>query len=592
MLGFVSERLPNRSDVCILGSLLLVSLALNFIGLSWGLPNGNDTWATDALDPMTPLAVAYRLIAEGLNSGWFYFKYPPGHSLLLCGVYAPYLVWLWASGQIGTPTDVYPYGFTDPDRALLVLAMLGRYVSALMTTAAALIWYGACRELLTERAAWFAAWFFATMFPVIYYAHTTNVEAAMIFWMLLALYGAARVYTRANDRLGMIIFAGASAMALSTKEQAIGLLALVPVVLLAEYGRRRRLGAARALLPNGWLAGTATAGALFILLNGILINPLGFWHRIQFLTHTLPEHLLQQYAPYYFPISFGGPKDFAGELAQLRDAVNLIGASVGWPLMAVAALGVMIAGWRRSGQFFLIPAVAYYAITARAMLVLAPRYVLPIAIIVVTFAAIALDRCLGFAQHQKHRGFLSIGIGVLCVFSLMRGVDATRLLLQDTRYAAENWLKVNAADTASIEVYQPATYLPRFPIPEQVAHIAIEERSIARFLSRKPDFVVVSSAGAGNITKEYAADWQSSDRQIRGGVSAVPVGASGDVKSLEFEANRRFLDALQQECLGYHKAARFEARSWIPEPFIPTLAPKIEIYRRSSSVDSSDRCRF
>ena len=81
-------------------TLLAISGALYICQLSWGLPNANVSWAVDAMAPLTPLAVAESSFAEGWNSGWFYYKYPIGHALLLLMAYVPYLGALWISGEV------------------------------------------------------------------------------------------------------------------------------------------------------------------------------------------------------------------------------------------------------------------------------------------------------------------------------------------------------------------------------------------------------------------------------------------------------------------------------------------------------------
>jgi 4-amino-4-deoxy-L-arabinose transferase-like glycosyltransferase len=59
----------------------------------------------------------------------------------------------------------------------------------LLVTAGVVLWYAACRRLFSRRAAWFAGFFAATMCPVVFYAHTTNVDGPMVFWSMLAMYG-------------------------------------------------------------------------------------------------------------------------------------------------------------------------------------------------------------------------------------------------------------------------------------------------------------------------------------------------------------------------------------------------------------------
>jgi hypothetical protein len=577
------------------GSLLLTSLTLNFIGLSWGLPNGNDTWSTDALKPVTPLAATYRMFQSGWNSGWFYFKYPPGHSLILAAVYSPYLLWLWATGQIGTPKVDYPYGFADPEQSLFVLAMLGRGVSALMMTGATLLWYGTCREVLGPRGGWLAGWFFATLFPIVFYAHTTNVEAPLFFWTMLAFYGAARVYVRSEDRLGMVLLGAASAMALSTKEQALGILIWLPVMVLVRHIRRQHAEGKKIGLPAGTWSGLMVAGALFVVMNVIFFNPSGFWHRVQFLTHSLPDDLRRQYVPYYFPIIFEMPKHLDIELAHLHRTMEVVADSMGWPLLVVAILGCLVRGWRSAALFFIVPAVGYYFISGRSFLILTARYVLPLTVLATGMVALGIEWAGGLGERRKAaRAIIGFSLSALVIYAGIRGVDAARLLVHDPRYAAEDWLQSNVPESATIETYQQRTYLPRFPSGVRVTEVPFEERSIDRFLARRPDFVVISSAGMGNVTTKYPRDWQQNDEETDEKMTLVQT-ASPKARVLEHKANRLFLDALANGCLEYVVAGRFQDRPGVAEPVIAGLAPTIEIYRRSTldpiRVDRSDRCR-
>lgn len=578
-----------------IGSLLVTSLTLNFIGLSWGLPNGNDTWSTDALKPVTPLAASYRMFQSGWNSGWFYFKYPPGHSLLLAAVYSPYLLWLWATGQIGMPKVDYPYGFADPEQSLFVLAMLGRGIGALMMTGATMLWYATCREVLGPRGGWLAGWFFATLFPIVFYAHTTNVEAPLIFWTMLAFYGAARVYVRSEDRLGMVLLGAASAMALSTKEQALGILIWLPLIILVRHIRRQHIEGKSFHLPAGTWTGLMVAAGLFVFMNVIFFNPSGFWHRVQFLTHSLPDDLRKQYVPYYFPIIFEMPKNFDIELAQLHRATEIVAASMGWPLLLVAFLGCLVRGWHSMALFFIVPAVGYYFISGRSFFILTARYLLPLTVLATGLVAIGLEWAFGLTQRRKAaRAIAGCTIAALVIYAGMRGVDAARLLVHDPRYAAEGWLQSNVPEGATIEIYQQRTYLPRFPSGVRVSEVPFEERSITQFVARRPDFIVVSSAGMGNVTTKYPRDWQQNYEDADEKMTLVQT-ASPKARVLEHKANRLFLDALATGCLGYAVAHRFQDRPLVAEPVIPSLAPTIEIYRHSVPApvpaDQSDRCR-
>jgi len=181
-----SETVRSSRDPWLI-AVLAVSAALGVYQIDWGLPNGNASWAADALGPLTVLSIARRSFATW-NSGWFYFKYPLGYPFLLLGVYAPYLVWLRLIGQWQHPQSTYPYGFADPETALYTMALLGRGLSVLLTVGTVACTYGIARRLLGRPAGILAAWFTATAYPIVYYAHTTNLDAAYLFWLTLGLW--------------------------------------------------------------------------------------------------------------------------------------------------------------------------------------------------------------------------------------------------------------------------------------------------------------------------------------------------------------------------------------------------------------------
>jgi len=184
-----SSQQPQRRFDPWLAACLLLALSLDVFVLNWGLPNGNDSWAADALGPVTVLGIVRRSFAEW-NSGWYFFKYPPGYPFSLAAVFSPYLIYLRLSGQWDHPVAHEPYGFADPDRALFVLALLGRCLSVAFALGVVGLSYAIGRRLYGVLAARLAAFFVATAYPIVYYAHTTNLDIGYLFWLILALYAA------------------------------------------------------------------------------------------------------------------------------------------------------------------------------------------------------------------------------------------------------------------------------------------------------------------------------------------------------------------------------------------------------------------
>src|ERR1051325_9693299 len=176
----------------LLTAILIASFVLNAFPLRWGLPQGNATWAADAVVPLTPLSVAQKSFSH-FNSGWFYFKYPIGHPLLMLGAYAPVLAVMYAGGELRHPQGRFPYGFAHPERSLSLLALIGRLITVAMVTAVVWLAYEMGVVLFGPTAALAAAAGGATSAALVYYAHTTNLDAPLTFWMVTAVWFALRL---------------------------------------------------------------------------------------------------------------------------------------------------------------------------------------------------------------------------------------------------------------------------------------------------------------------------------------------------------------------------------------------------------------
>lgn len=546
-----------------LPAILLVSLSLGVFHLDWGLPNGNASWAADAPGPLTVLNVCWRS-GGSFNSGWFWFKYPLGYPLLLAAAYAPYLAWLWLTGGLHGFSREFPYGLEDPEHALYVLAMIGRCVNVLLITATVAVTYGIARRLLGRRAGLLAAWFTATAYPLVYYAHTTNQDAAYLFWLTLALW-AAVVAAQEGTRTPHLILGAAAGMAMATKEQGFAWLLVLPLLLvIGTYGRlpgwhspaRRLWGAA---FNTNTLAGLAVSVVTFAVAANAIINPLGVWNRIQ----DLRGHPVPGISARLTPIEFSFFKGFSKELSYARQLVDVLESSLGPALFVVAVAGLvyLVARRRRAALWLVTPAAVYYLLSLRTHDVLVLRYTLPL---LPVLAAAAGAVCVAvWRSRPAIGGILAAG---LCLVALGRAVELEGLLLHDPRYAAEKWMAENAAPGAVVEVYQKQVYLPRFR-DVTVRDVPMVERGVGPLMVRRPDFLVISSAGRKRVMQTWNTDWRKSGSLL-----------------VEDPDAARFLELLEREELPYRVVAHFAS----PAPVllrsrITSLSPEIWIYGRKSS---------
>jgi hypothetical protein len=537
-------------------AILALSAGLNGWQLTWGLPNGNASWAADAIGPVTALSVA-RHSFGAWNSGWFYFKYPPAWPLLMVAACTPYLVALYASGGWRHPSSEYPYGFADPERALFVLSVIGRLLSVVFCLGSVALAYAIGRRLIGRAAARWCAFWVATAYPFIFYAHTTNLECSYCFWLLLALYCAIAA-SESDRRLPWIGLGAAAAMAVSTKEQGFAFLLPLPCIALAIRIRQR--GRRGAGWPAALLWMIVGGGATLLVAGNVLVNPLGFVRRLAYLL----GHPLTPIEARLAPVSFAlwkGAKEFV-YLQQLWDGLS---SSLGVPVLALAALGA-ITVWRRprAALWLLLPSVAFYYLALRGLELITLRYLLPITALAAVLAGGCIADLWTWARHPLARRLVAAAAVALAALVLVRAVEVDWLLSTDSRYAAEAWLSAHAPPGARAEVYQKAAFLPRFGAGVSQAFIPLSERTRAGVLARQPDVIVISSASRKSITHRWATDWRATGELLTAAPPAVDM-----------------LNALDKGELPYHVAAVLRQQPRVLRNRITSLAPEITIYVRN-----------
>ena len=553
-------RTDRAVDVVLL-VILALSAGLGAWQLDWGLPNGNLSWAADALGPVTVLGIVRRSVGAW-NSGWFYFKYPLGYPLVLLAVYSPYLVLQVLSGDFRDPRGAYPYGFADPERALFVLALLGRVLSVAAITATVALTYGIGRRLCDRVAALFAAGFAATAYPFVYYAHTTNLDAMYVFWLILALWSAVVVAQESGRVWAWALLGVSAAMAVSTKEQGFAFLLPLPVLAVAGVLRPHggtRLGW-RAALGGMWNRGPLTMAAAAIgtalVANNVLLNPAGFVRRILYLGGRQVPGVSARLAP----VEFGLFKGVAKEREYVGQLLDALESSVGWPLLAVAAVGALWLVWRRrpAAAVLLLPALVHYCVSLRTLDLITLRYTLPLLVV----AAVCAGAVCADAVRSSWRRTALVPVVCLSLFGLARAVEVDLLLRDDSRYQAEAWLASHAPPSSTVEIYQKPTYLPRLA-GLTVRAVPLPQRTVAGLAQRHPDFIVVSSASKRSITHRWNPDWREG--------RALLVGEPGAVE---------FLRALEGGALAYRPVATFRQTPRLLRLRINSLCPQITVFAR------------
>ncbi len=535
-------------------AVLLLAVCLFCVNMSWGLPNGNSSWAADAIGPVTSLGIVYRSFSEW-NSGWYYFKYPLGWPFLLFLATAPYLAWLYVTGRWSSPQIEYPHGFADPEATLYTMAMIGRCLNVLFGLGIVIVSYGIANRLLGRRPARLAAFFVATAYPIIYYTHTSNLDASYLFWLLLAVY-AAIVAARSERLLPWLTLGAAAAMAVSSKEQGFALLLPLPFMTLAPSVRA--LGW-RGLIARNNLAMAAAAIVTAAAANNVFYNPLGFVARIAYLLGRPLEPVSVRLAPVEFAL-WKGAKEWV-YVRQLWDGVE---STLGTPLVLLAVLGVAVAvvRYRRAALWLLAPALAHYYLSLRGLDLITLRYLLPISVFLAIFAALALVEMRRWLPARLQSVAL-VAIGVVCLLGLARAIDLHRTFFYDPRYAAERWIEANGKAGNQIEYYQKKTFLPRLRGRVRGRFVKMEDRSLAGLRERSSWGVVLSSASNKSIANEWNPDWRETRNLLR------PVAPA-----------RELLEAIVVGETEYRKVAEFRLEPKLLRSRITSLAPEISIYAR------------
>jgi len=427
--------------------IVVASTLLNVVGLWWGLPNG--LWAGDELTPKN-VASAWAL---HFSNGW-HDRYPPLHFYALTLAYLPVIA---ARDTFGL----------EPSLGDQLFVVAGRLLTVAMAAATLVVLFFLGRRVFGSRAGLFAAAAFALLAPFVYYAKTANVDVPYVMWFAAALWFYVQVLERGTLR-DFLLWAVAATLAVCTKDQAYGLFAAMPLA-VAYDGRGRRVFDRRLLVA------AAAAIVLFALLYNLPLNAAGFVEHVRTLVGASGDY--RAYEP-----------TAAGRWALFGVTMRLLGRSWGWPMFLVAAIGVAIAlasrTHRRMAICLLLPVASYYLTFINVVLYTYDRFLLPVFLILALFCGHALDR---FTRAPAGRGWRAIAVAGLLSYTLMYAATVDAMMLTDTRYVVERWLREHVDDESRVASTSIVTYMPRlddFDAP------AIFDRSALAAI--KPRFCVVN----------------------------------------------------------------------------------------------------
>jgi hypothetical protein len=324
--------------------------------------------------------------------------------------------------------------------------------------------------------AWPAAFCAGAFLPFAFYAKTINLDVPYVFWFVVSclfLVDAHR-HGRARDCVGFGITAAA---AVATKDQTYALYVLPAFHLAWRLGRSRP---GLTALAAGTIAGLAT----LVLLFNLPFNYDGFRNHVDLALGPAST----EYRMF--------PPTLAGQWALARVTAGQLLWALGVPGTILLAVGLVRR--RHSSTEPAIPAwvllasLSYYVTLIAVIGYVYDRFLLPVTTLLALVAAIGLKRTSGFVWSQRlqseTRGPGLVAFALLA-WLVWRAASVDALLVRDSRYAAEAWLRAHVPRDAwvvSIDEFGRVPRLDRFRHRQIAA--TIEET-----LSARPDFIVVNT---------------------------------------------------------------------------------------------------
>jgi hypothetical protein len=451
--------------------ILAASLVLNVAGIWWGMPG---SWVAIELKPQ----YIFDALSQHFSHGW-YDAYPPVHFYLLTAAWSPLLL-LSALDRLTF----------DSTAAYTALVVISRGLSLAM---AAGIVAAACAcgtRAFGPRAGLIAAATVALTAPFLYYAKTANVDVPYLFWWALSMLFYLQLLETGQLR-DYLLFASAATLSVCTKDQAYGLYLLAPFVIVWHLWRLNREAGMphallRSLIDHRIAAAAVTSLALFAICHNLLFNPGGFMDHVRFITGPGS----QSYRVY--------PPTTAGHLELLRTTIWLIEISMGWPLFVAGLSGLALAiatpAQRRMAIWLVAPTVSYYLGFINVILYNYDRFVLPMCFVLAIFSGLAFDRLL---SSRRARTWGLAAATAAFAYTLLYAGTVDLLMIEDSRYAVEDWMRAHVARNDLVGVSGLHEYLPRLD------DFHLEEiATVAELRQEHPEYVVLNADYARAVPEE------------------------------------------------------------------------------------------
>jgi len=426
--------------------LLVLSLTLNIVGITWGQPNGVD-WDFDSI------AGVQSVKEPRYFPGEWRHKYPPLHFLMNAAIYKP-LLSRWWSDPAEIPLSESKI-LADPElgRRFGALIVASRLLSAIMGAGAVLAILLAALRLTGDPLAALACGLSLALTQMfVFYSHTGNVDVPACFWFAWAVHAAAGIVTRTRW-IDFALTGVFCALAVGTKDALVGFLpGLLAAVVVSLLPRAESWHAGR---PRLWvssfsvksLAGVLAFGGVFSLVNDLWTGWEPFLVR---LGHWVDGPGVSDFN-----------QRFAGQGPLLLKSFLNVWVGLGWPLLAAGCVSLFYCAARapRVAAFGALPCLSFYVLIIAKTGLSYPRFFLPayVTLALITGTACAAWLRAGALPRLARRGLPAAVAALSLLYCLGVGLE----MRDDTRYRVEDWFRLNVPEGARVAVLGPPAVSPR-----------------------------------------------------------------------------------------------------------------------------------
>lgn len=444
-------------------ALIVISTVLLGANLEVGLQPFHG-WAPDEVLPRD----VYFAGTHWFGGGW-YHQYPPLPFYLLALVNAPFVILeQWGRLSYRDP-DVYAAAHLVARGVMLAFTVLTCMAMALLAA-----------RTINVRAAPLAAFGLIGVPIVAFYSKTTNVDAAYLFWVVMAAIALTRAVTSGSvaDHAWLGVTAAA---AVASKDQAYGFFPGAALVLLVlawrrspgDWGSRLRL-----TLTSGRLwAGLLAFSIVYAMLLGVLWNADGVRQHFHVITGQASEPFRM------FPATV------AGVVALIGTTTVLIGLAVGPVIAAGAIIGLGVCTSQRQlrpALLLMAMPISYLAMFIGVVGYVYDRFLLAVVPFVVLLASCGLAWSL---QRIRRTDWRQAVTAVLFVALLYPSAALNLRLARDSRFDVEAWMQEHLTNDPSILAVGSRLYLPNL-YPYQ--HHIVQRARVADILTWDADVLVLN----------------------------------------------------------------------------------------------------